>query len=263
MTIGGVPEPEEEFFEAEEETQEGDRDALASYERAGTPMDVDPEEPTIYQSDTESYRGMCSAEFERLMVEVENEGEADRIREDANEGNSRPTDLNFNEEEGGFEEGTGENEETVNEEKEPGAFVDERDETPKGLRRSKRISERGPAKSYATPPKRSKKVATASKGACSRTIAGEKELRRALEEEFFKTTPLDETQAEQADYYCGIRQVNIGMIAAEGSTAGNEGAGNFARDDDPNKDESVLDGTNFDTNDELSDDEVEEESASK
>lgn len=104
----------------------------------------------------------------------------------------------------------------------------EGDESPKGPRRSKRISERGPAKSYATPTKRSKKSAPkTNKGACSRATKGEKELRRPLEDEFFETTPLNGTQTEQADYYCGIRQ----------DKEGNE---NMVGNEDPEKEESVL-----------------------
>lgn len=255
----GVPEPEE-YFECEEETQEGDREALASYERGVSPMDIDPEEPTIYQSDTESYRGMCSAEFARLLAEVEQGDE----REDVNEGNSKPTAMNFNDEECDLEEATGENEEEVIVEAETEERIEEGEDSHKGPRRSKRISARGAAKSYATPPKRSRKVVTnASKGACSRAMEGEKELRRALDDEFLKTTPLDETQVVQADYYCGIRQVNVGMIEAEASFEGNEEVGNTGGEIDPDKEESVLDGTNFDTNDELSDEEEGGESASK
>lgn len=176
----GRPEPEE-VYEEEQETHLGDREALASYERNGSPMDIDHEEPTIYQSDTESYRGMCSAEFEALMKEVEDGVEGRDTSENVNEGHSRPTDFHLNVEENDLEEGTGENEgesnegeeDELEEDVEQGIEEGEDDgngegeemaastiagaESPKGPRRSKRISEKGSAKSYATPTKRSKK----------------------------------------------------------------------------------------------------------
>ena len=77
-------------------------------------------------------------------------------------------------------------------------------------------------------------------------MEGEKELRRALEEEFLEATPLNGSQAEQADYYCGIRQAEEGALRV---------GGNMARGEDPKKEESVLGGINFDSDDALSDEE--------